>query len=183
MSYVEVKSPGRPPKWKTVEELQTLIDRYFLSCLSPVMETVKNPEYDPEKDAVANDGVPKYIERQKTNAIGDLVYTQHEPYTITGLGLAVGASRDTLLNYENELLVSFDEDLRKEFACAIKEAKQRVENYLEKYMHNGKNQTTAIFIAKNNFGWVDRHETDLTTKGDKIEGNVITFAKQDGKGS
>lgn len=185
MSYVAVKSPGRPPKWESVEELQKLIDAYFLSCLSPVMENIENPEYDAEKAEQYGEDydIPKRIRVQKTDGAGNPIYEQFDPFTITGLARALGTTRKTLLDYEHEWLESIEEDKRKQFSNAIKEAKLVVEEYLEKYMHNGKNQTTAIFMAKNNFGWVDRRETDLTTKGDKIEGNVVTFARQDGQSS
>ena len=45
-----------------------------------------------------------------------------EPYTVTGLGLALDMSRQDLINYSN----------KEEFFDTIKKAKQKVENYLEK---------------------------------------------------
>ena len=185
MTYIAVKTPGRPPTWDTPEQLQKLIDEYFLSCLSPIMENIENPEYDAEKAKEYGEDydISKKIRVQKTDGAGNPIYEQIEPFTITGLARSIGTSRNTLLEYEKELLTSMDENLRKQFAHTIKEAKRVVEEYLEKYMYTGKNQTSAIFVAKNNFGWIDRRETDLTTKGDKLEGNVITFAKQDGQAS
>jgi myosin-crossreactive antigen len=41
-----------------------------------------------------------------------------------------------------------------EFTDAIKRAKLRVENFAERMLHIGKNQTGAIFALKN-FDWVD----------------------------
>ena len=153
-----------------------------MSCVSPVMETILNPEYDVEKAKEYGEDydIPKNIRVQKTDGDGNLVYEHIKPFTITGLALALGTSRATLLDYEKEWLSSVDENLRQQFSYAIKNAKQKVENYLEEYMHNGKNQTTAIFMAKNNFGWVDRRETDVTSGGEKIVvGNTISFANQD----
>lgn len=167
-------------KFQTVEELESAIQDYFDSCFAPVMETVKNPEWDQEGDEIANEGIPKYIERQKRNAKGDLVFENIKPLTITGLAVALNSSRDSLLDYQKEVQESIPEELRGQFSDAIKRAKTFIENYLEEYMYTGKNQTSAIFVAKNNFGWVDRRETDLTSKGDKIEGNVISFASQNG---
>ena len=45
-----------------------------------------------------------------------------EPYTITGLALALDVDRRTLTNYSN----------KEEFFSTIKRAKLKVENYLEK---------------------------------------------------
>lgn len=178
MSYVSIR---RPMKFQTVEELEEAIQGYFDSCFAPVMETVKNPEYDPEGDEIANEDIPKYIERQKTNVKGDLVFESIRPLTITGLALALNSSRDSLLDYQNEVQQSIPEEERGKFSDAIKRAKSFIENYLEEYMYNGKNQTSAIFVAKNNFGWKDERKTDITSGGEKVVGNVISFATQDGK--
>ena len=75
--------------------------------------------------------------------------TNNDPYTVTGLALALGMSRQALINYEN----------RDEFVDTIKKAKQRVEAYIEKKMY-GNNVTGLIFNLKNNFGWVDRQEIE-----------------------
>ena len=184
MSYIP--RVGRPPKWESLEELESAIEHYFNSCVSPVMLTVDNPEYDQEAADAAKENeeeydVPKRIRVQKLDGNGVPVYEQIEPLTITGLALALGTTRTTLLDHEKEMVENVPEELRPQFSDAIKKAKSYIENYLEKYMYSGKNQTSAIFVAKNNFGWRDRTETDLTSKGEKIEGNVITFAKQDVK--
>lgn len=186
MSYLEVKAPGRPPKWDTLEELESLIEKYFMSCLSPVMETVENPEYDFDAADKAKENdeeydVPRRIRQQKRDGNGNPMYEAIEPFTISGLAGALGTNRGTLLNYEKELIQSFDETKREQFSNAIKRAKGIVEQYVEKYMYTGKNQTSAIFVAKNNFGWQDRRETDITSKGEKITGHAIEFVSQDGK--
>lgn len=182
MSYVSIR---RPMKFTTVEELETAIQGYFDSCFAPVMETIDNPEYDAEKAKEYEEDydIPKKIRVQKLNNKGEPIFENIRPLTITGLALALNSSRDSLLDYQNEVQQSIPEEDRGRYSDAIKRAKSFIENYLEEYMYNGKNQTSAIFVAKNNFGWVDRRETDLTTKGDKIEGNVVTFARQDGQSS
>lgn len=68
-----------------------------------------------------------------------------EPYTVTGLTLALATSRDTLLVYEKI----------PEFADTVKNAKLYVEYYCEKRLHTARNPTGAIFALKN-FGWTDR---------------------------
>lgn len=73
---------------------------------------------------------------------------EHEPYTVTGLGLALDMSRQDLINYSN----------KEEFFDTIKKAKQKVENYLEKRLINDSSATGIIFNLKNNYGWKDKQE-------------------------
>ena len=72
-----------------------------------------------------------------------------DPLTITGLALALGTSRQTLINYEK----------REEYFDTIKEAKTRVENYAEKRLYTS-SATGPIFALKN-FGWVDEKNHNL----------------------
>lgn len=119
---------GRPPKFESKEQLQNLIDLYFISCQDEKGEWKKPP-------------------------------------TITGLANALDTTRETLLNYED----------KEEFSDTIKRAKEQVHQYVEEYLFTGKNQTGAIFNLKNNYGWKDKTETDLTTGGEKILGiNYVT---------
>lgn len=80
------------------------------------------------------------------------------PLTITGLANALDTNRQTLLNYEG----------KGEYFDTIKKAKNRVEQYVEEYMFFGKNQTGVIFNAKNNFGWQDKYQNDITSNGKTI---------------
>lgn len=112
---------GRPPKFKNVEEMETLINDFFLDC------------------------------DQK-----------NEPYTITGLALWLDTTRETLLDYQ-------DKD---EFSDAIKRAKLRCQNWVEKgALMNKVNPTSAIFNLKNNYGWKDKTEQELTNP----DGNLKTI--------
>lgn len=95
-----------------------------------------------------------------------------EPYTITGLALWLDTNRETLLNYEE----------RPEFFDTIKRAKLRCENWVEKgLLKNKVNATAGIFNLKNNYGWKDKTETDITTDGDKIETGVIILPSKNEK--
>lgn len=81
------------------------------------------------------------------------------PLTITGLANSIGMTRESLLNYEE----------RDEFFLTIKEAKSKVEQFVEEYLFTGKNQTGAIFNLKNNYkGWKEKNETDITSDGKPI---------------
>jgi len=79
-----------------------------------------------------------------------------EPYTITGLALALETTRKTLIEYAN----------RPEYVNTIKYYKTKVENYAEKNLF-GRNPTGPIFALKN-FGWQDKtqqeHSGDLTVR-------------------
>ncbi len=81
------------------------------------------------------------------------------PLTVTGLANSIGMTRESLLNYEE----------KDEFFLTIKEAKSKVEQWVEEYLFTGRNQTGAIFNLKNNYkGWKDRQETDITSDGKPI---------------
>ena len=73
---------------------------------------------------------------------------KHEPYTITGLCIALDITRETLKEYLKQ----------EEFSDTIKKAKLKVENYLEKHLITDSSTTGIIFNLKNNFGWKDKQE-------------------------
>ena len=75
---------------------------------------------------------------------------QKRPYTITGLGLAVGLDRQQLLEYGE----------RDEFVDTIKNAKQKVHNFVEEHLFCSGITTGVIFNLKNNFGWQDKTEVN-----------------------
>lgn len=84
------------------------------------------------------------------------------PYTMAGLARRLGMSREALCDYSR----------KESFYEIIKEARSRVHENVETRLME-KQAVGAIFNLKNNFGWRDRNETDLTTLGDKIESTVI----------
>lgn len=91
---------------------------------------------------------------------------KNEPYTITGLCVALDICRDTLSEYIKN----------KEFSDTIKKAKLKVENYLEKRLITDNSTTGIIFNLKNNFGWKDKQENiNIETSYEdylkKVEGN------------
>lgn len=73
-----------------------------------------------------------------------------EPYTITGLALALDLDRKSINNYAKD----------DEFFPTIKKAKLKVENYLEKNLITGGNSTGTIFNLKNNFEWSDKQQIE-----------------------
>lgn len=95
---------------------------------------------------------PKYNNAEEMQEKIDEYFKQcdeeYEPYTVTGLGLALNMSRQDLINYSN----------KDEFFDTIKKAKARVENYLEKRLITNSSATGIIFNLKNNYGWKDKQE-------------------------
>jgi len=76
-----------------------------------------------------------------------------EPYTMAGLAYKIGLSRQGLIDYAS----------RDEFIDAIKDARARVEADVERRMNDKETFTPGlIFNAKNNFGWKDKTEQELT---------------------
>lgn len=73
------------------------------------------------------------------------------PPTFTGLARNIGVDRKTLLNYSK----------RDEFFPVISEARLYLEDFIEqKLILEGK--AGQIFYAKNNMGYVDKHEVSQT---------------------
>jgi hypothetical protein len=124
---------GRPPKYETKEEMQGIIDLYFLAC-----------RVNREDDTKRLDGMPE-DELLIINDIEDVVPT------ISGLAYTLGMSTEAFRNYEE----------KNEFLATVKRAKQRVEMSLEQRLA-GNAVTGSIFSLKNNFGWKDKTESEVT---------------------
>ena len=76
-----------------------------------------------------------------------------KPYTITGLCLSLGTTRETIREYE----------ARPAFVYAIKQAKEKVANYAESMCYKARNPAGAIFLAKNH-GFRDTQQLDITSR-------------------
>ena len=145
---------GRPLKFESVEELQSRIDAYFNDCDPhmeelPVWEEKRNEEGKLIKDEYGYNEIVLIIRKRKT---------EQKPYTITGLALALGTSRQCLVDYED----------REEFFDTIKAAKLRCEQYAEKALFSA-SPTGSIFNLKNNYGWKEKTETDINAKVERVE--------------
>lgn len=95
---------------------------------------------------------PKYKKKEEIQELIDKYFydcdKNDEPYTVTGLALALNMSRQDLINYSN----------KEEFFDTIKKAKLKVENYLEKRLIKDNSCTGIIFNLKNNYSWKDKQE-------------------------
>lgn len=84
--------------------------------------------------------------------------------TVSGLAYHLGVSTETVRAYGE----------KDEFSATIKRAKQRIEISLEKRLA-GQAVTGTIFNLKNNFGWKDKTEQEITGRdGGPIETKTLT---------
>lgn len=148
---------GRPPKYTSKEEIQDLIDRYFIQCAGTIL-------LDKKGKAV-------------TDKYGHPIIVGRKPPTVTGLALALGFnSRMSLLNYQG----------KKEFLDTITRAKTRVEEYCEERLFDRDGVRGAQFSLGNNFkGWAEHPDPqppdDLAAEeANKKLMNAIKEATSDG---
>lgn len=146
----EKKAVGRPPKYKTKEEIQEKIDKYFQECEGKVL---KNDDNTPFMDKFGN----------------PVIYGAKPP-TITGLALALGfTSRQALLNYQ----------AKKEFVDTITRAKARVEQYAEERLFDKDGANGAKFSLANNFkGWDNKQEVKVSGTLENEETKLDNILKQ-----
>lgn len=79
-----------------------------------------------------------------------IVISNPAPYTMAGLARSLGMDRRSLIEYAK----------RDKFFPTIKDARQRVEEYNENQLHEGRNAAGVIFNLKNNFGWIDESKVE-----------------------
>lgn len=129
---------GAPPKYKTVKEMQDMIDKYFEDCDGKIL---------------MNDNGEPYLDKY-----GNPIIYDRKPLTITGLALALGFnSRQSLLNYQG----------KPEFMDTITRAKSIVEQYAESRLFDKDGANGAKFSLSNNFdGWREKQQIEADVKSD-----------------
>lgn len=145
---------GRPPKFKSVEAMERLIEGYFEGCKGEVLR-------DGDEEPVLN----KY---------GEVVMVGARPPTMTGLALALGfADRSSLLDYEG----------KPQFEAVIRRAKSRIEQYTEERLFDRDGNRGAQFSLQNNFkGWKESKDVTLSTaEGADIMAEVRTRMAAEGQ--
>jgi hypothetical protein len=126
-------------KYKHVEDLEAAIAEYFESCWET--KWVENKKTGEWKMLTDHEGTP--------------ILEQVRPYTISGMAVHLGLSRMGLHNYK----------ARPEFKPVLEKAKNVCEAYLEEGMLKGKVPAIpGIFNAKNNYGWKDKSELNVSTE-------------------
>jgi hypothetical protein len=101
------------------------------------------------------------------NLIADYFNSTERP-TLAGLAVYLEIDRQTLYNYKE----------RDEFFDIIKKATAKVEAIYEERAIYENNPTGVIFALKN-MGWTDRVANDHTTKGEKINIPISSWAKEE----
>lgn len=147
------KQVGRPPIYKTVNEIEGKIDAYFKEC---------------EGEILKDDNGKTVL-----NKFGNPVVINRKPPTVTGLALALGfTSRLDLLRYQG----------KEEFCNTITRAKSMVEQYAEERLFDRDGSNGAQFSLRNNFkGWdADKKNDDSGDGKIMIVNNIPRPEKQDG---
>lgn len=110
-----------------------------------------------------NQNAAKYKTEQQFQQAVDKYFVdcdkEGRPYTMSGLALALGIDRVTLVRYG-------DKDL---FAPLVKKAKARVEQQLEENLYRLGNNSGIIFNLKNNYGWRDQVEVAGNEELNKVQ--------------
>jgi hypothetical protein len=128
---------GYPLAYKTAEEFREKVNAYFDYCDSQI------------EVSVTDRGQEKVIQK---------------PYTISGLCLYLGISRETLREYK----------ARPGYAPIVVAARNRVENYCEEGTMKGKlNPIFSIFSLKNNFNWTDKIELNTNSQPERLDASDI----------
>lgn len=134
---------GQKRRFVSPEHLQCMVNEYFESCNGPLLDRYGNLVYD--KD-------------------GNLVKTQVEPWTVSGLALYLGVSTITLKKYREGRVDTLLTEMRAEtddaltFSRVVLRAKQKIESYAEKRLYDRDGQQGAKFVLDNAFNWVSRKE-------------------------
>lgn len=130
---------ARPLKYKTVAELQSAIDQYFVECEG--------------KPLLDDEGEP-YVGKN-----GSPIMVGRKPPTVTGLALALGfTGRKQLLDYQG----------RAAFCNTITRAKSRCEEYAETRLYDRDGSKGAQFSLSHNFGWVQGNAQQQTDKPNNL---------------
>ena len=144
---------GRPPKYETPEQMQNIVDLYFLACKA---HQTGNAEL--LVDLSVED---LWI----VNEIDD------EIPTVAGLAYTLNLTRQGLIEYSE----------KDDFSDTVKRAKLRIEKSLEQRLAGGAPAGT-IFNLKNNFGWKDKQEQEISGPGGGAQEHKWVIEVHDAKG-
>ena len=144
-----IGNSGKPKKWVSPEALQQDINNYFAECNERTIKV-----YDKKEKCVIEIDSPI-------------------PYTIEGLCETLDCDRTTLLAYQKETGYEV-------YFGIIKRAKLKCQrNKIERALMGDSNPAVSIFDLKNNHGYKDKTETDITSDGQSIVPTIV-FQKTDG---
>lgn len=151
---IDKEGEGMRPKILTPNQVRLGINRYFKSI------TITRTMMESVVDGKDDDREIRYKQVPRLNNLGKpieyLEYVEHP--SLGKLALFLGIHRETLLNYSKD----------PEYFDTIKEARQKIENYLEDELYRNGTVTGIIFNLKNNFGWKDKSEVEVSSSN-KLE--------------
>lgn len=151
---------GQKRRFMSPEHLQCMVNEYFESCNGPLLDRYGNLVYDKN---------------------GNLVKTQVEPWTVSGLALYLGVATTTLKKYREGRIDTLLDEMRADtddymtFSSVVLKAKQKIESYAEKRLYDRDGQQGARFVLDNAFQWVSRKEQ---AEIDKMTQESILKAKE-----
>lgn len=130
---------GRPPKFETSEQMKLVIEAYFNDCDSHVEEV---SEWLPARTAkgkikLDKNGLSYLVE------VTHKVMTERRTYNMGGLALALGMSRQALIDYKN----------KDDFLDTIRAARLMIENSKAESLAGAKNVAGVIFDLRVNHDW------------------------------
>jgi hypothetical protein len=97
---------------------------------------------------------PAAFDKMVDDFFADCEENNRKP-TIERLAVYMGAHRETISEYED----------RVEFSDSVKKAKSRCLDWLIANGLEARNPAMHIFLAKNNYGYKDKQETDINLAG------------------
>ena len=135
---------GRPPLYESAEEMQRIIDLYFIAI---EVNKAKLHYSEIQLDGFNDEDL------QVIDAV-----TEEKPL-VSGLAYMLDMTTETFRQYG-----STEGTKDSEFSSTVKKAKQRIEKHLESRLDGG-NVIGTIFNLKNNFRWKDKFENEHTGPG------------------
>ncbi len=132
---------GRPVKFDSAEVMQHIIDLYFITMKANRSGDVKFMEGMSDDDLLIVNDIEGIIP------------------SMSGLAYALDMSRETLVCYGRT----------EKFSDTVIRARHRIEISLECRL-SGTSPAGTIFNLKNNFGWKDKTETELTFSPEDLKG-------------
>lgn len=150
---------GRPLKFADAATLERKIQAYFESCAEHWEEAEEYvPQYNEKGVLLVVNGAVVYDKLRK------MVKRPAVIPTVTGLAVALDTSRETLMEYTD----------RPEYTDTIKKAKDFIHFATEQLLANGGAQPAGvIFSLKNNWGWKDKTDLDISSS----DGSMSPVAK------
>jgi hypothetical protein len=140
---------GRPPIFVDPQEMQTAVDAYFDSCYQDKLVTTITPDGHTTIESV------RY---------------QFKSFTMAGLAMYLGMTTTTLREYAKK-----DDD---RLSAIVISGRQRIEEFCEQQLHEGKNAGTIFNLMQCNFGY-RMPKTEITQELTGKDGTPLNPATND----